>query len=344
MSAMTSRRALLFAPSTKHQPPEAQDTMRLFTFFFTAFALLALPSSAEHPGHQVLVQGKNRLAIVEPDGEISWEMPWGGIHDIHVLPNGNILTQRDKMTTICEIDRETKEVVWTYDAAKSNGNEAVERIEVHAIQPLEDGKLLLAESGSGRFVEIDRAGKLVKEIKMTLLNPHPHKDTRLVRKLANGNYLACHEGDGHVREYDGKSGAVVWDFEVPLFNRERANGHGAEAWGNSVFGAIRLQNGNTLIATGNGHSVLEVTPEKEIVWSLTQDELAPIKLAWVTTLEALPNGNYVIGNCHAGPGQPLLIEIDPKTKTVVWTFDRFEDFGNSVPNTLLLDQLGKSIR
>ena len=59
---------------------------------------------------------------------------------------------------------------------------------------------------------------------------------------------------------------------------------------------------------------------------------------------ALPNGNYVIGNCHAGPGQPLLVELNPKNKKVVWTFDRFEDFGNNVSNSLILDAAGKSLR
>ena len=47
------------------------------------------------------------------------------------------------------------------------------------------------------------------------------------------------------------------------------------------------------------NSVLEVTPERKIVWELHQHDLPSITLAWVTTLEVLPNGNYVIGNCHA---------------------------------------------
>jgi hypothetical protein len=99
---------------------------------------------------------------------------------------------------------------------------------------------------------------------------------------------------------------------------------------------VRLASGNTLIATGNGHSVLEVTPDKKIVWKLSQNDLPNITLAWVTTLEVLPNGNYVLGNCHAGKGQPLLVEIEPKTKKVVWTFNQFDRFGNSVSNSQLL--------
>lgn len=54
-------------------------------------------------------------------------------------------------------------------------------------------------------------------------------------------------------------------------------------------------------------------------------------------LEVLSNGHYVIGNCHAGPGQPLLVEVDPRTKRVVWKFDAYDRFGNSVSNSKLLD-------
>lgn len=294
--------------------------------------LVSVPLSA---AHRILLQGNNKLAIVEPDGEISWEMPWGGIHDLHVLKNGHVMVQQQNRKVV-EIDPETRKVVWTYDSTQQNGN-AGKKVEVHAFQPLKNGRVMIAESGVGRIIEVDREGTIHKEIKLQVKHPHPHRDTRLVRKLKSGNYLACHEGDGAVREYDGRTGEVVWDYDVPLFGKQPRGGHGPEAFGNQVFAAVRLANGNTLIATGNGHSVLEVTPEKEIAWQIHQNDLPGITLAWVTTLEVLPNGNYVIGNCHAGPENPLVIELNPKKKKVVWTLDRFETFGNSVPNSQLLD-------
>ena len=195
----------------------------------------------------------------------------------------------------------------------------------------EDGKLMIAESGPARIIEIDRDGKLLKEVKLKVDRPHPHTDTRLARKLDGGNYLVCHEGDGVVREYDG-DGKIVWEYDVPLFDKKPAGGHGPESWGDKCFCALRLANGKTLLSTGNGHSVLEVNPAKEIVWQVHQKDLPEIQLAWVTTLEVLPNGNYLIGNCHAGSGQPLIVEVEPKTKRVVWKFDRFSDFGNDVSN------------
>jgi len=291
---------------------------------------------------RLIMQGDNKLAIVNTEGAIEWEMPWGGIHDIHVLESGHIMVQQGR-AKVAEIDPETKKVVWSYDSAKSNGNQG-KRIEVHAFQPLPDGNVMIAESGAGRIIEINRDGKLLKEVPLKLDNPHPHSDTRLVRKLSSGNYLVAHENDGHIREYDGQSGDVVWDYEVPMFDRKAQGGHGPEAFGNKAFAALRLKSGNTLIATGNGHSVIEVTPAKEIVWKIGQNDLPGITLAWVTTLEVLPSGNFVIGNCHAGPDNPLLVEVDPKTKKVVWQFDQFNVFGNSAPNSQLLSVEGDVIR
>lgn len=295
-----------------------------------------------YAAHPVVLQGNGKLVKLAADGSTEWDMPWQGIHDIHVLPSGNLMVQQGA-STVVEIDHRSKQVVWSYDAAKRGGN-AGKKVEVHGFQPLGNGQVMIAETGSQRIIEVDREGNITKQIPLVVNNPHPHTDTRLARKLSNGNYLVAHEGDGTVREYDGQSGNVVWQYQVPMFGKPAAGGHGLDAWGNKVFAALRLPNGNTLLSTGNGHSVLEVTPDQEIVWQLHQDDLAPIRLGWVTTLEVLPSGNYVVGNCHAGRGQPLLIEIEPKTKQVVWTLDRFDDFGNDVSNSQILGLNTPAIR
>lgn len=291
---------------------------------------LTFPIVAEQtgPGRRFLAadDSTRRLAIIAPDGAYEWELKIGGIHDAHLLPNGNVLLQQG-FQKIVEVAPD-KQVVWEYDAGKMNGNEG-KRIEVHAFQRVENGLTMIAESGAGRIIEVDKAGKIQREVKLKLNKPNAHSDTRLVRKIANGNYLVAHEADGFVREYDG-TGKVVWEFEVPLFDKPKKGGHGPEAWGNSVFCAVRLANGNTLIGSGNGHSVLEVTPAKEIVWQVEQKDLPGITLAWVTCVERLANGNTMIGNCHAGPENPQFIEVT-KDKKVVWSFKDFKNFGNSMP-------------
>jgi hypothetical protein len=304
----------------------------------TALIAFLLPAGvmAEQTGppRRVLAadDSTRRLAIIAPDGAVEWETTVGPIHDAWVLANGNILFQQSWQKIVEQTPG--KQTVWSYDAGKRNGNEG-KRVEVHAFQRLDDGLTMLAESGTARIIEVDAAGEIRHELMLRVTHPNPHSDTRLVRRLANGNYLVAHESDGFVREYE-RSGKVVWEYEVPLFGKERKGGHGPEAFGNSVFSAVRLPNGHTLIGTGNGHSVLEVTPAKQIVWKLEQHELPGITLAWVTRVERLPNGNTRFGNCHAGPDNPQFIEVTP-AKGVVWTFKDFTHFGNSMPVQAVLE-------
>ena len=201
------------------------------------------------------------------------------------------------------------------------------------------GLTLIAESGNTRLIEVDKDDKIVKEITLTVEKPSSHRDTRMVRKLDNGHYLACHEGDGKVREYDA-NGKVVWTYVMDVGGGPVTAGH--EGHGVNVFGAIRLANGNTMIAGGNNNRVFEVNPEGKVVWSIEQNELPGITLTWTTTLHQLPNGNLIFGNAHAGPENPQLVEVT-RDKKVVWTFKDMTNFGNNlVAAHVLVD--GKVIR
>jgi hypothetical protein len=302
---------------------------------------LGLTASAaeDKPAYRVLAVDKGHVAIVNAKGEVEWEAPCKhDAHDIAQLPNGNILLHAGP-TKVVEMTRE-KKVVWQYESKPKDGYKG--KVEVHSFQRLDNGVTLISESGNRRLIEVDQDGKIVREIPLTIDKPNPHRDTRLVRKLESGNYLVCHEGDGKVREYDG-SGKVVWSYALDLAGRPRSPGHGPEGHGTEVFGAIRTPKGTTLIACGNGNRVIEVDQDGKIVWSIGHDELPGIRLAWVTTLELLPNGNLIVGNCHAGPDIPQLFEVT-RAKKVVWTFKDFKTFGNGVAAAQVLDLKGKVIR
>ena len=292
-----------------------------------------LARSAE-PAHRVLAADRStgKQAIVGTDGKIEWLFPnTHDVHDAQLLENGNLLTQTSS-TKVVEVSPE-KKIVWSYDSKPKAGYKG--GVEVHAFQRLVDGNTMIAEAGNGRIIEVDPAGKVVKEVPLKLDHPHPHRDTRRVRKLDNGHYLVAHEGDGCVREYDD-AGKVVWEYKLDLAGRERKGGHGPEAMGTEVFSAIRLKNGNTLIGTGNMHEVQEVDPKGKIVWSVTQNELPGITLAWVTGVQQLKNGNIVIGNCHAGKDQPQLIEVT-KDKKVVWTWKDWTNFGDNTATAIVIE-------
>ncbi|MFO0935822.1 MAG: hypothetical protein U0798_04805 [Gemmataceae bacterium] len=158
------------------------------------------------------------------------------------------------------------------------------------------GNTMIAESGntnhrSEQGREDRQSGALQKS-----KQPRTPRDTHGA-KLDNGHYLVCQEGEGSVREYDSE-GTVVWQYDLDLNGRPRSDGHGPEGHGVEVFGAVRLPNGNTLIAGGNNDR-LEVNKDKKVVWQIDQKDFCRGSRAgcWVTTLQVLPNGNLVFGNC-----------------------------------------------
>ncbi|MDF1811336.1 MAG: PQQ-binding-like beta-propeller repeat protein [Verrucomicrobiales bacterium] len=278
---------------------------------------LFLPASFADDNRLVLVgasYGKNVLAICETNGDVLWKMDTAGPqkghaghHDVHLLTNGNILFH-DSWTKTQEITLE-KKVVWEYDSKTENGNNG-KKVDVHAFARLENGDTVIVESGVGRIIHVNKDGEITKQVP---LGEDGRQKTRLMTLLPNGNYLVCAEKPGVVTEYDG-NGTVVWEY--PTDTR--------------VFGAIRLDNGNTLICTGSGNSVIEVSPDKKVVWELTKTiPGSDITLGWMTDLQELPNGNFAIGNCHAGEDNPQIVEVS-RDKKVIWEFDEWELVGNGL--------------
>lgn len=258
--------------------------------------------------------GNNILAICNKDGDPIWQFKTEGPkrghtghHDVHLLSNGNILFH-DTWTSVKEITLD-KKIVWEYDCAKSNGNEG-KRVDVHAFARLKNGNTVIVESGVGRVIEVNSKGKLIHQFP---LKKGGTQSTRWVRKTPQNTWLVCSENPGVVTEYDN-DGNIVWDYLIKT----------------RVYGAIRLKNGNTLIASGSGNSIVEVNPEKEVVWEVKgQVPGTDIKLKWMTCLQEESNGNYIVGNCHAGPDNPQIFEIN-KDKKVVWQFNEYELVGNGL--------------
>lgn len=238
----------------------------------------------------------NKVFIVSAEGKVEWEYPTGNSDDVWVLPNGNILFNTGK--GVLEVTRD-KKVVFQYD---SKG-------EVFACQRLENGDTFVGECTSGRLLELGPKGEVHFELRLLPEGTDGgHIYMRNARKLPNGNYLVAHYGQETVREYTPQ-GKEVWSVAAP----------------GGPHSAIRLPNGNTLIACGDLHkeaNVLEVDSAGKTVWQVKHDELPGIGLKFMAGLQRLPNGNTVMCN-WVGHGEfgkaPHLIEVTPDKK-VVWTF------------------------
>ena len=150
---------------------------------------------------------------------------------------------------------------------------------------------------------------------------------RNARRLANGHTLATHYGEQVVREYDSQ-GKVM--REIPAAGGPHS--------------AVRLPNGNTLIACGDltkSARVFEADPSGKIVWEVKDGDLPGISMKFMAGLQRLPNGNTVmsnwLGHKQFGAG-PQLIEVTPDKK-VVWTYAN-EPAMRTISSVQLLDVAG----
>ncbi|NNC88281.1 MAG: hypothetical protein HKN82_07465 [Akkermansiaceae bacterium] len=272
--------------------------------------LCAGPLPADQHGavtHSFLGVGKQaRTVIVGEDGKVAWrfDMP---ASDGWVLPNGNVLlalygTKEFPHGGVVEVERASKKILWQYKGRQK---------EVSTVQPLEDGTCLVAELGpEPRAVRINRKGDIVHTMPLLCQKKNVHMQTRMLRLLPNGNYLAPHLLDFAVREYEPETGKVVKTFPTDDRGREMKD------W---PFTAIRLENGNTLIGCTNGNRVIEIDGDGKIVWSVDNDDLGEKLLDDACGVQRLPNGNTVISSYHAKGDAVKLLEVT-RDKKVVWRY------------------------
>lgn len=233
--------------------------------------------------------------IVNGDGKTAWNLG-ESTRDGWVLDNGNLLLAMSKSANfpgggVREITRDGK-VVFEYKGTQS---------EVNTVQALSGNRYLLGEAGSKpRLLEIDRDGKTVAEVPLQAQTKDHHLQTRMSRKLPNGNYLVPQLLDRVVREYTAE-GKIVWEVKTP----------------NMPFTAIRLPDGNTLIGCTLGDLVIEVDAKGNEVWRVTNEDLPGKPINDACGVQRLKSGNTVITSHHNSAGQTKLTEVT-RDKKIVW--------------------------
>lgn len=281
----------------------------VFTCLLLTISILFSSNSlaAEEVRHSFLGVGKaNRTVIINEDGEVAWryDLP---ASDGWVLEDGNVLIAVYPCKTfptggVALIDRRTKEIIFKYQSSQK---------EVSTVLPMEGGKFLVTELGPAPQANIiNRNGIIELSTPLACQKKNAHMQTRMLRVLDNGNYLAPHLLDFAVMEYQPGTGKVLNTIRTDERGRKMRD------W---PFTAIRLDNGNTLIGCTNGNRVIEVDKSGEIVWSLTNDDLERNIIDDACGVQRLPNGNTVVTSYHAKGKSVKLFEVT-RDKKLVWTY------------------------
>ena len=257
-----------------------------------AFSVVTL--QAAHPFLCCDYNG-GKVCRVSAAGKIEWEYPCKAPQDCWQLPNGNVLFCF--VSGALEVTPD-KRIVWEYQAP--------EKVEVHACQPLPNGRVLLVEGGSSRIIEVDRQGHIAKEIKLTTApTVVTHNQYRGTRKARNGHYFVCFKGEGKVVELDD-AGKILRSINVPGDPHE----------------VVSLPHGHLLVTCGDGHRAIEIDAKEKVVWEITENDLPGNPLRLMAGCQRLPNGNTIfcnyLGHGHLGE-QPQFFEIT-REKKIVWQF------------------------
>jgi hypothetical protein len=243
-----------------------------------------------------------KVAIVEADGTMSWSFPAPNCNDVWILAGGSLLFVAG--TEVREVSIADKKVKFEYTSKSS----------IYGTQRLPNGNTFVAECTGAQLLEVAPDGKVVKTVALTPGdNEKGGAYMRNARALPNGHYLVGHYAGRRGSEYDA-AGKEVWSAKLPT----------------GVHSIVRLPNGNTMLAgTDSGPTGLrEFNPAGELVWSLTNDDLADKPLKFTTGFQILPNGNILLTN-WVGHGQfgkaPHILEVT-RDKKVVWTFNDHVNF------------------
>jgi hypothetical protein len=257
--------------------------------------------SASGITHSILVTGP-KTAIIGEDNAIIWSVPQNS-RDGYVLENGNILVAFGR--EVKEYTRESK-VVFHYKLQPPNK-------EISTAQRLANGHTMIVEMGTKpRLREVAPDGKIAHEIALQPETDNTHMQTRMARKLPNGNYLCPHLLAFAIKEYapDGKVVKVI-KTDLPEIGGRKAR--------NWPFTAVRLANGHTVANLTNGNKTVEFDADGKLVWTATNDDVAG-RFADPCGGQVLPNGNIVISSYgQRNPTKTKIFELNAK-KEVVWEY------------------------
>lgn len=283
--------------------------------FITLTALTALstllPTTLNAEGKQVsesgirhsfLVCGK-LTALIDEDSKVVWQVPGYG-RDGMVLENGNVLVTIGNQSR--EYKKGSDEIVWSYTLDKRNK-------ELGTSNRLPNGNTLIVERGPlPRVLEVAKDGAIAVEVPLKPDTDNGHMQTRMARKLPNGNYIAPHLLGFAIKEYS-PTGEVVRTIKTDL---EELGGRAAKNW---PFTAILLPNKNILANLTNGNKTVEFDPEGKVVWRV-DNTTNPGLFADPCGGQRLPNGNTVI--CSYGQRDAAKAKIFEVTadKKVVWEY------------------------
>ena len=235
--------------------------------------------------------GYSRIFETDDKNRIVNEFKLNGLKRIqHAqrLTNGNTLLVDDSGSRVLEIDKGSR-IVWQY-----NGTSKTERLSYPSYaERLDSGNTLIADTSNHRVIELNPEREIIWQYGTIGVSGNAEYSTSDTPLTANAILTT--------NEINSLTGNAVIATAKGQLNRP-------------AF-ATRLENGNTLISDSENDRVIEVTPDKKIVWSYETKEsgLGGYDSYRPWGIQQLPDGHILISYGS------YILEVD-KDKKIVWSY------------------------
>ncbi|PIQ27915.1 hypothetical protein COW36_08870 [bacterium (Candidatus Blackallbacteria) CG17_big_fil_post_rev_8_21_14_2_50_48_46] len=264
------------------------------------------------PNDHFLIHDPERQRIIEftNKGLITWQI--GGKDGIgHMellepmnpirLPSGNTLFADAGSDTVYEVSK-SGQIRWQFPPSDKSSEIRLHR-PVKAMRKL-NGNTIIVDQGNHRVIEINPQNKIVwqygitSSVGITRGRIYSPSDMQV---LKGGHFLITDTDNHRVIEVN-QDEEIVWQFGNP--ENKLGSGYGSHSNQlNAPSQAFRMPNGNTLIADSENRRVVEVNPEKEIVWLFDTG----IEKASGGAFSFIPNRMVRMGNGNTVVFSPLYV-------------------------------------
>jgi hypothetical protein len=214
----------------------------------------------------------DRVILVDPHGKIVWQygqtgVPGSGFNQLNTpvqntwLPNAHVFITDQLNERVIEVTLDHK-IVWQYGTTGTSGCGANQLNNPNSAELLANGHILIADENNNRVIEVNRKKQIVWSYGSctgTQLS-----GAAFASRLPSGNTLITDSNNNRILEVTS-AGSVVFEYDTtgqvgscnsstcPLPTR-----------------AVRLKDGNTLISNQFDMQVIEIDPNKNIVFSQGQ--------------------------------------------------------------------------
>lgn len=287
----------------------------LISLLFGVIGFLGVTTHAEErPSYNLLLADHTarHLYLYSHERGVVWRHSAPALFDACVLKDGTIVHTTRSTVDVIKPDIKAgqggeQKTIYRYGTGYAGKHGKLPKGMIYTCGLQADGHFLITESGTCRLVEMTRAGKIVRTIKLPKTEAPVSQSLRLARKSPDGFYYVPYFGEGKILKID-TAGKVVESINV-----NEICGFSAE----SVYETFFLPNNELLISCGPQNQIIRLDKNRKVVWTLGPEDVPGINLDWITSLYPRPNGNIIICNYCKGKAKIKAFEID-KEKNIVW--------------------------